>query len=79
MRNICDANCKAPSKIGDPELIHGLLYCYCEKCGAHHGLTSDHELSDELSLFPFKEDIQGHPRGRGRGKLILFPITKASL
>jgi len=51
VHKIYDANDKA-HRYGAPELIHGLWYRYCEKCGIYHALISNVELADKFSVSP---------------------------
>lgn len=52
------------------ELIHGLWYRYCEKCGVYHALMSNVELADKSSVSPENKNVQGRRSGSGSGKLM---------
>jgi hypothetical protein len=70
VHKIYDANGKA-HRNGAPELIHGLWYRYCEKCGIYHATISNVELADKFSVSPVRNNVEGRRSGSGRGKLIL--------
>jgi hypothetical protein len=74
LHKIYDANDKA-HRYGAPELIHGLWYRYCEKCGIYHALISNVELADKFSVSPVTKNVQGRRSGSGRGKLMSVKPT----
>ena len=78
MHKIHDTNDKA-HRYGTPELIHGLWYRYCEKCGIYHALMSNVELANKFSGSPLKQNVQDRRSGSGRGKLMLVkPESRVS-
>lgn len=74
MHKIYDANDKA-HRFGAPELIYGLWYRRCEKCGIYCALISNIELADKFSVSPVNQDVQGRRSDGGRGKLMSVKPT----